>query len=280
MQEWIWRDVRLEIPADWEMLQFSRERGRGRCAFADRRQFRLELSWRQVKGEPDFPRMMSDYKAKLESSGDLQDSKTFTQAGWHGLAGRQKNMEVSRLGSYFDAERLLVEMVFIWPGQRDLKLEKTVLQSCRHAPPENGCRELKAFGMFCRIPEKYEFAACNVQPALASMVFRGPRRPAQIKLHRLGMVPQWLRHPLADWLKAQVPRDVRDLNIETEKQIGHEVVSVAGKYVPKGLLIPKGLYSAKAWVCPKDGRLYHAESICRPGEDISFRLLDCCGGAP
>ncbi|MGD9874655.1 MAG: hypothetical protein AB7T27_10380 [Kiritimatiellia bacterium] len=280
MQEWIWRDVRIEIPADWEMLQFSREREKGRCAFADRRQFRLELSWRQVKGAPDFPRMMSDYKSRLESRGELQDAQTFTQAGWHGLAGKQKNLEVSRFGNYFDDDKLLVEIVFLWPDRRDVSLEKNVLQSCRYAAPEKGFRICKAFGLACRIPEAYEFSACHVQPALASMIFTGPRKPAQIKFQRLGMVPQWMKHPLADWLKAQIPKDVEDAAFENTTANGHAVAQVQGRYRPKGLLIPKGLYRAEAWICPTDGRLYHAENICRPGEDFSVRLPDCCGGAP
>lgn len=279
MQEWIWRDVRLEIPGDWEMLQFSREREKGRCAFADRRQFRLELSWRQVKGAPDFPRMMKDYKARLKSAGELQDAKTFTLSGWHGLAGLQKNVNVSRFGNYFDEDNLLVELVCLWPGNRDVSLEKDILQSCRYAAPENGFRKLKAFGLTGRIQEVYELSACQVQPAMVSMVFSGHRRPSQIRLQRLGMVPQWLKQPLSDWLRAQAPAEIRSLHIETGNASGHQAAHARGEYIPKGLLIRKGLYTASAWICPKDGRLYHAEHICRAGENIAGHLLDCCGGA-
>ena len=278
MQEWIWRDVRLEIPGDWEMLQFSRARDKGRCAYADRRQFRLELSWRQVKGAPDFPRMMADYKARLESAGELQDAHTFTLSGWHGLAGMQKNLRVSRFGNYFDKENLLAELVFLWPDKRDIPLENDILQSCRYAPPENGFRKIKAFGMSCRSPEKYEFTACSVQPAMAAMVFSGARRPARIRLQRFGMVPQWLDQPLTTWAGTQLPKEARNPDFESRSRNGHEIVTAKADYAPRGFLIRKGLYAASAWICPKDGRLYHAEQICRSAKDIVNHPLDCCGG--
>ena len=66
MQTCIWRDLRIELPEDWEMLQFSLQRQAGRCAFADRYQFRLELGWRTAEAKPEIERMMSDYLAQMK----------------------------------------------------------------------------------------------------------------------------------------------------------------------------------------------------------------------
>jgi len=69
MEKWIWRNITLTVPTDWEMLQFSRSAETGRCAFAGRYQFRLGLDWRVVPGPPDFGRMTSDYRARLREKG-------------------------------------------------------------------------------------------------------------------------------------------------------------------------------------------------------------------
>ena len=84
-QEWIWREFRCVLPADWEMLQFSRHGDRGRCAFADRYLFRFELDWRVVPAEPEMARMMSDYRAKLTTDGSLTEPNNVQLPGWHGV---------------------------------------------------------------------------------------------------------------------------------------------------------------------------------------------------
>ena len=50
LETWVWRHLEVRVPADWELLQFSKTPAEGRCAFADRHGFRLELSWRTVAG--------------------------------------------------------------------------------------------------------------------------------------------------------------------------------------------------------------------------------------
>ena len=80
MVQWIWRQISLRLPATWEMLQFSTEYPQGRCAFADRYQFRFELTWGNVKGEPDYDRMITDYTGKLEREKNLTETERAKKA--------------------------------------------------------------------------------------------------------------------------------------------------------------------------------------------------------
>ena len=93
----------------------------GRCAFADRYQFRLELSWKVVPGAPDFNRMMSDYAAKLIEEGE-EKPEPVDGGPWKGLCVHAQGQLSTRFGRFFPGESCLVELVFPWPEERDEKL--------------------------------------------------------------------------------------------------------------------------------------------------------------
>ena len=134
----IWRNIRFELPDDWELLRFSRKEERGRLSFADRQRFRFELSWRKVPGEPDYGKMMSDYLAKLLEEKKLSWARQAQSVGWHGINGGGPNGSNTRFGRYFAEEDVLVEAVFLWEEGRDKKLEKQVLTSVGAELPWRG----------------------------------------------------------------------------------------------------------------------------------------------
>ncbi len=133
---WIWRHFRFWLPEDWEMLQFTRHSAVGRCAFADRYAFRLEINWRAVAGPPDFELMLRNYVARLREEGH-ERLRPIRRAGWRGVASQKNDLACSRFGAYFDAESCLVEMVFLWPGIPTApELEKEILESVAESPPD------------------------------------------------------------------------------------------------------------------------------------------------
>ncbi len=85
MVEWVWRQIGVELPAEWECLQFARDPEAGRCAFADRHRYRFELNWRKSPGEPDFGRMMKDYEGSLAK--EWEGIRKAKCRGWPGLRG-------------------------------------------------------------------------------------------------------------------------------------------------------------------------------------------------
>jgi len=259
---WIWRDFQFDLPIEWEMLQFSREMEQGRCAFADRYQFRLEMDWCVVQKEPDLSRLMSDYKSKLENEKKLDDGVSSKIASWHGLTGRQGEQFMSRFGHFFPASSCLVELVFLWPELREKAVEKKILQSfCCLAEEGRTATLWQTFGMSMTVPSDYTLTGCKVKPAQAQMTFSAPKKPGCIRFQRLGMVPLWLKMPLENWLRSQTSVFVFDKETQTTTYKNTPAVVLSGVYRPKGVIHTNGYYLSICWVDPVDGRLYFVERI-------------------
>jgi len=275
MKLWVWRGIRIEVPDDWEMLLFSRRREAGRCAFADRYQFRLELSWREGNARPDMERMLSDYLAKLRLDGTLPDAHEVRNGPFRGIEGHQEGVPTSRFGLYVERATCLVELVFLWPGERDLDLERTILASVEaELPWANRLQHWRAFGLDVLTPQGLSLKECRNEPANAALTFADPRSQTIERFTRLGLVDEWLDRPLEDWLRSQVPRDTTIASTDTTTESGHEMVVLAGSRRP-GFLRRAAPYVAAAWRCPEDGRLYALSSTGPQAPPIGHRL-SCC----
>ncbi len=258
---WIWRNFRFLLPGDWELLQFTRRPGEGRCAWADRCAFRLEFVWRAVPGPPDFDRMMGDYAAKLETEGARKLRRERRDA-WHGIAAEQGGRPISRFGAYFDRESCVVELVFPWPEERSPALERAVLAAVREEPPDAaGRRRWRAFGLDLRVDGRLDLAECRVAPGSAEFRFADERGRRIVRCRRLGLRPFWMKTGVADWVRGQT-RDWRAARETSERREGHEVFRREGD-APTGFL-ERALRGRKcagmeAWICPADDRLYARE---------------------
>jgi hypothetical protein len=279
MRLWIWRHFRLELPDDWEMLQFSRESRVGRCSFADRYQFRLELSWRTAQGPPDFDRLMSDYLAKLKLDATMPDAASTRVGDWPGLEGHQGGMLTSRFGRHFAGESCLVEAVFLWPESKDERLEEGILKSVAAEPEHPGrLRRWKAFGMDLLATSGLEMEECRVDPAYARMSFASAQPGREETFERLGMVSEWLRVTVKEWLHQQTPRDVALSSKGSAAERGHAIETIGGS-LRAGLVRKPRRHEAAAWICPEDGRLYHVSTTgAEAGEaaPLAGRRLSCC----
>ena len=261
--EWVWRQIGVGLPAEWECLQFSREREAGRCAFADRRRFRLELNWRECPGEPDFGRMLKDYEGAL--AGEWRDIRRVKCRGWAGLAGRREQEATTRYGRYFGEIGVLAEIVFAHGERRDARLEGEILETVRAVPPEaTGLQLWRAFGMEMRVPKEFRLAECVVEPARAGMRFDGPSKPDRWIFRRYGMVESWMKGSVREWLAQQAGEPVRGLRARPMGGGANRPERIEGEWRPRGLLLPRGAYAASAWIDGEDGRLYHA--ICVTGK--------------
>lgn len=262
MRLWIWRDLRLELPDDWEMLQFTKDRNEGKCAFGDRNQFRLEMNWQTVPGRPDFDRMLSDYSHKLAEQGVLEEPETRTTGDWRGIEGRGDCGVSSRYGRYFPDAGLLMELVFLWPGEVETNLQRAILSSAgvEQATEEDRAR-WRCFGMDIMATKEMALTECNVQPALARMKF-GTDAPAADSewFERMGMVENWLKEPVRNWLNRRDPEGLRDPRRWTGSTgSGHSVEFTSGamltRVFPRIRRVARDFHGA-AWICPSDGRLY------------------------
>ena len=281
MQTVVWRNLRLQVPDDWEMLQYSRSFGAGRCAFADRWEFRLELCWRQTGGAPDLGRVMSDYEAALREDG-LRTPQREAAGEWRGVRGEQEGVETARWGRYFAGEKCLVEVVVRWPAGREARLEESILASvAEEAPQADGSRRWRAFGMELLAAPGLALTECSAQPACAEMVFGNRSGSAVERFSRRGMVGEWLKVPVEAWLQTWVgdagARAVESRRLDAGE---HRVQCRRGEAVGRGLvgrLLRRRFCEAAAWLCPGDGRLYAYSRVAPARPAGAARVpLRCC----
>lgn len=261
---WIWRHIGIRLPDDWEMLQFSSEFTNGRCAFADRYQFRVEMSWRTVNGEPDYDRMVSNYLTKLEQEKKLTGGERARKSGWHGFSGIMNREQTSRFGRYLPETGCLVETVFLWPNERDTALESDILASIHPCPPDpvDG-QHWRAFGLDLRVPVAAAFEGATVLPARAEFSFTDPKSGNAWTFTRLGLLPQWFDGDVEKWLVKSLGSHTRDVRITHRRHGQHDVTSAEGSFKPKTIHLRRGTVRAAAWIGPRDGRLYAAQSWIR-----------------
>lgn len=286
MQLWIWRNFRFQLPADWEMLQFSRHSQSGRCAFADRYQFRLELSWRVVKGPPDFERMISDYQSKLQEEG-MENLKRRRRGSWQGVEGMTDGLLTTRFSRYFPGELCLVELVFIWPNRRDSEMEQRVLDSVNEeSKPINRFQRWKAFGMDLFVSRELTLQNCVVEPAHTEMVFKDSKGHVSERFARRGLVSEWFTGEVSKWLQEWIAKDkqITPMETETSHLNAHSIHRlVAEEHTPSlARLLGKHIRAdAAAWICPEDGRLYSVFQSSPAGKMLTNRKLtrprfSCC----
>lgn len=260
MRLWVWQHVRCELPEEWEMLQFSRRAEQGRCQFADRYQFRLELGWRQVPSAPDMERTLSDYRSQLAHTLGMKDVSDVELAGWRGLEGEVDGVWSTRFGRYLSATQSLVELVWLWPGRPEHDLLRRVLSGCTAEPAAAGHAHWRAFGMDVQVPAGLALSTCQVLPGAAEMTFADPRQPRRReRFDRLGMLRQWLHAPVPAWLRGQLPRGAGDVAEDRHAHAGHEIYTCTAwepRVMRDHFLRRRPHWRARAWICPHDGRLY------------------------
>lgn len=261
------------------MLQFSQNQQVGRCAFADRYQFRLELDWRVVAGPPDFDRMMSDYMARLTELG-IKNVRRSNRGSWRGMEGEGKDGLSTRFGRYFAREACLVELVFLWREGRDPALERDVLESVAEEPQHcGGAKRWRAFGMDLLASPRVALMNCTVEPAHARMVFADKDGRREECFSRRGMVGEWLRDTVRDWLRKSTPKKVAVSDSGSRHVGGHCVEMISGEIRARGLpgmLGRRTRYGSSAWICPGDGRLYTVSTRRCIGDDGAGGGLTCC----
>lgn len=273
---WVWRHIAVRVPPEWELLQFSKTLDQGRCAFADRYGFRLELSWRAVSAPPDLERMVADYMAALEEKG-MTESARRSQGNWLGGEGVVDGQRMTRYGGFLAEESCVVEAVFLWPEGRGGDLEATILGSIRACPPTPaGDRIWTAFGMQMVTPTTAILETAAILPAHAEMRFAGEHGRNRLVFSRRGMVKEWLRTTPGEWLECWVRDEGAGEGTARQREAGgHTIAQWQGRSKRQGLWRSALPWVAEAWICPRDRRLYSWLAV---GELAAAgqRWLTCC----
>lgn len=283
MNKIIWRHFSLQIPADWEMLLFSRDMKSGYCTFADRYQHRMEFNWKQVPGKPDWEKMWQEYSASFGQVSS--DRLTRCQHGkWTGLDIQGEKSAISRYGGWFTGEQCLIEIVFLWPDQPDRQLIRQVLDSVAEVPADaRGFRPWRAFGMQLLASSNLVLKLCVAQPGNIHMVFTHARDAGcEERFERIGLVSCWLRGSVEDWMRRRRPRSVSIRQLQSTTVEDHMIMTLHGSRSRDGwqrFLGRRRSYYAQAWICPRDEHLYSYMITEAAGKADAERLrnrLVCC----
>ncbi len=262
MQRWIWRNISLELPKEWELLLFSKKRKAGSLTFADRKKYRLQLAWRELSGQPDIPRMARDYASQLLAKDAQSRPQAERVAGWWAIGHRSEGMSSTRYVRFFIEQNLLVEAIAPpTPLARDGRISEEVLQSVNlETHHMDGLDEWSAFGMLWQAPGCWELTSAQVQPASVTLEFAPEKEKGMYdRVTRRGMVRHWLKGSVAEWLKLQIPSNAERVVEATLESEGVKRWSVSGQVKPSSW--GQGAqgwrkFSALAWICPGDGRLF------------------------
>lgn len=282
LQSWLWNGIELSLPDDWEMLQFTRNPESGRCAFADRYQFRFELDWMRVDAPPDMERMAADYVAKLQEDG-LESVSKSCHAQWLGASGKEKGVPVSRYGTFLPGGSCILEAVFIWAkGEKaSPSFEGRILDSIKARPPSaDGRQRWRAFGMDWTTAGQLSFDTCQISPGLAEATFNNRKQRLTQRFSRRGMLACWLKTDVRQWLEAQIPKEYKVTSVESSTENGHVLWRLEAQRSPSVLvdwLHGQRTIYACAWICPEDERLYFvATHAHRNKKEWPFATLSCC----
>jgi hypothetical protein len=282
--EHIWRQLSITLPANWEMLQYNSEQEKGACLWADRYHYRCELSWREVPGPPQMERMLNDYQARLKEEKAATGLARTRLEGWQGLSGRAGEQKFTHLTRYFAGLGCMLELVLLWPDKVEPALQLEILRSIREVPADEqrGVQRWKVFGL--DLEAVHPLLGSDIKPAFARLEFGfedADWRGKQV-FERRGLLKEWMRTPLKEFVEAQVPLKVRDRQWQEFSGLGAVGYHVHGRLpINMGLRILRTVqrrkpallthkemgYHAAAWIHPREDRLYFLET--RTDRDIA-----------
>ncbi len=285
LNSWVWHNISVDLPEDWEMLQFANDAEQGRIAFADRSDFRLELSWRRVGNRPDLERMRSDYASRLLNEMDHSEANIADMLDWSGLKSVKNGKVSTRLLNHFGESRMLIEAVFRWNDAPDLSLEEQILSSLMVDDGDaSAFQAWRCFGLDLSVPSAFTLSDVQALPASTVMEF-GYKKPdkATIRAERRGLLKFWLKGSVIEWLVRQLPRKPKTLESTQYSEAGHDIFRIKGT-LPYGSgwgsLFMRQKFESVGWICPEDKRLYTLGALSRPSHASLFEKqsvqLSCC----
>ena len=265
MPLFIWRNFQLQLPDEWEMLRYDKDKSNGRCVYADRYQHRLELSWRVVSRPPELDKLLDDYKKKWAQEVETEIGESVKVAGWLGFLTTVAGEVHSHFLRYFPDEKTAIELIFLWPEERDKGEEREILTSFAMEPCVDGLRRWAAFGLDFLVSDDLDISYSRIEPGNAQLAFGILNEQGrEERFERYAFLEDRLKEPLAAWLKHRLPRGVVQESVVDYTQVGHIITGITGKWYPNFFMrwLRRGKkFASYAWVCPVDKRLYYLHLI-------------------
>jgi len=266
MRTWIWHGLSFDLPEEWEMLQFSRKPEAGRCAWADRDGYRMEVFWKRLPSAPAMDLLLATFPQRLgEEQGSVVVPLPDVNRWKRWRVGEGARSRIHAL--CFESGRLL-EVVFSRPSGETG--DGSLVLNAFRAESEQSVSRWAAFGMKWEVPPGHSMVSSVVQPARAEVEMCDRRKREVLRFLRLGMVSHWLHDEPQDWLRRRLPNGYK---LETEELVslrdGRIAAVLSGGPRWPAILPwarPPG-WAACVWLEPSDGRLYCVERLSRRPTD-------------
>ncbi|MEX0775516.1 MAG: hypothetical protein WD042_07355 [Phycisphaeraceae bacterium] len=296
-QSVIWLGMRLAVPAEWEIVRHAVSPKQGGLSMIDRRDQRLQLSWRELRAAPDLGRMLDDYRsrdAELYPAGKVVGVEN--AGGWRALRRSAEKGCLTRAVRYEPAYGRLIELVLPWPGgtaapggtvapvaveggagRYDERVERAILESFSMAADPLGPQRWCAWGLDCTAPAGWPLGRAQVKPADVSLVFQHEKE--RLTARRLGAPDLWYHDRPEEFLEQEL--DGQPNEIQFMRHRGHQACHSKSqeKTQPYRRLAGLGLEREDlVWHCPLDHVVYQVTAHYRRRKPVSLRDLDvrCC----
>lgn len=264
----IWQGLRLEVPAEWEILRFRKDHAAGFLLWAGRYGYRFQLSWQRGSSARDADEVCADFIGKARLDGVAGKTRRLAGRRWAGVETRHPDRREWRFFQLLTPGRCLLEAVFVDADQEEPAQVDSILGSIGAAEPGlDGALPWRVFGMDLEVPKGFPVARCDILPASATLVFReGGEQPLELTFSRVGMVPHWLKGNLQGWWDARWKDRGSRIRVAKAVDTGWGTVLLEERH-----MLPEGafrrvrpvcrLYSC-LWIDPRDGRLHRHSVGC------------------
>jgi hypothetical protein len=279
LETWLWHGLRLELPADWEVLEFAKNARRGRLLFADAEDFRLEASWQEAPTAPEWGRLLADYAGRLREAGWEVDEPA-SRGAWRTLGARGRRQETWRAIRHFPMAGRLLELVGnVERGADPGTACAAVLAGAEWVEPPAAVRRWRAFGLEVQLTEPLALNTCEVWPAHVRLEFGAADE--RVTCERRGLVPRWLpAGGVGRWLREGLADDARVQSEEsTHDEAGTGLRLKADERQGRGLFgtLRRRPVTAQAFRCPHCDRVvrWFVRRAREVAEDTELPAVRC-----
>lgn len=255
----VWRGICVRHPAEWELVFASSHGHPGRCSFADRRYERLRVEWHRAKPETNFRKMLEDVASKKREEGKQAEALRGQAEGWYGTVEQTETGTLVHAGRFLEKAGLLADVLMIWPGKRDRRLENEVLSGIAVTPEED---LWQAMGLKVRVPQGYDLL--HFLPEAGKVWWEFGRKDGKpwprFSVERLAVPRYWLKVPLEKWLEGSLEKGARAVSVGKAAYKGHEAVRLLSTKSGGAWDKVRGRREHVvhfAWKCPVEERVYH-----------------------
>jgi hypothetical protein len=277
--------MRIDHPADWELVTAAGPDEPGKCTFADRRYQRLDVQWREVSYVPNFELILDRYRQQKDPK-QRPSNLAGAPEPWRGLLRKFPDATLVHAGRFFGDAKWLVEATLLWPAERDVEVENAVLAAM--CPQKGASQRLwQAMGLYVTMPADYTVRDYSSQAGRIRWDISAPgRRGAVVSVERIALVRHWLKSSVAEWLESELPEG-SEVRARRNTDINGHRADVMISRVRRGTLSRlRGSMNVRldiAWRCPVEERVYRISFTERRKDELISRPeqveVACCGRA-